>query len=405
MPVFTGMGSKSLRGWPAINDCCTRLVFTSAPEPTCFSPTWIGSIVRGVPRKAATSASESTRYLPSLTVEIAYITTKNASSSVMRSAYGIAHASWFVWSSCCCLRLRDMTTVLDLSRSVQIALELRLDRARILALCDGDHSFDDHLAHLSLRADGDFQLRGKREKEQICERDAVDRRSEGRSDSLAELRGVGQVLHDGDEPENRADDTERRRIDAHALEHFRPESIGVLARVELDFHDAANDVGLAAVDDQLQRLAHESVFLLAEQRLEPEQTLLAGDVAPLDHLLNELLRIERRRLHGPRQDREGVLHDRERRLHANRGAGADDDDNERLGRYERHDAGATHDGAADEREKRERETNDAQYVQGATSCAARRALHPEAREQRIDVLLTRRELSLRDARHGRSFAM
>jgi hypothetical protein len=33
------------------------------------------------------------RYLPSLTDEIEYITTKNASSSVIRSPYGIAQAS------------------------------------------------------------------------------------------------------------------------------------------------------------------------------------------------------------------------------------------------------------------------------------------------------------------------
>ena len=57
----------------------------SAPEPTCFSPTWIGSMVRGAPRKAANSESDSTRYLPAFTEEIAYITTKNASSSVSRS--------------------------------------------------------------------------------------------------------------------------------------------------------------------------------------------------------------------------------------------------------------------------------------------------------------------------------
>ena len=50
-----------------------------------FSPTWTGSSVRGVPRNAAFSESDSTRNLPSLTEEIAYITTKNASSSVIRS--------------------------------------------------------------------------------------------------------------------------------------------------------------------------------------------------------------------------------------------------------------------------------------------------------------------------------
>ena len=62
-----------------------ELVFTSAPEPTCFLADLDRLQGRGVPRNAATSESESTRYLPSFTEEIAYITTKKASSSVMRS--------------------------------------------------------------------------------------------------------------------------------------------------------------------------------------------------------------------------------------------------------------------------------------------------------------------------------
>ena len=57
----------------------------SAPEPRDFSPTLTGSSVRGAPRNAACSESDNTRNLPSLIEESAYITTKNASSSVTRS--------------------------------------------------------------------------------------------------------------------------------------------------------------------------------------------------------------------------------------------------------------------------------------------------------------------------------
>ena len=48
------------------------------------------------------------------------------------------------------------------------------------------------------------------------------------------------------------------------------------------------DVGLAAVDDELQALAHEVVGLLLDDGFQAEQALLAGGVAPLDHLLDEL---------------------------------------------------------------------------------------------------------------------
>ena len=47
------------------------------------------TLARGVatrPPKALPSASENTRYLPSLTTEMAYMTTKNANSKVMKSA-------------------------------------------------------------------------------------------------------------------------------------------------------------------------------------------------------------------------------------------------------------------------------------------------------------------------------
>src|SRR5262249_55534299 len=142
------------RGCPSSIACCTMLVCRSAPEPTCFSPTWMGCIVRGAPRKAANSESDNTRYLPAFTEEIAYITPKNASSRVSRSAYGIAHASWFVCSSCLCLREGRCVSVCFFTiaeaplqqaacggrpPSVQVALQLRFDGARVLSLRDRQH--------------------------------------------------------------------------------------------------------------------------------------------------------------------------------------------------------------------------------------------------------------------------
>src|SRR6185437_3893326 len=126
----------------------------------------MGCIVRGAPRKAANSESDSTRYLPAFTEEIAYITTKNASSRVSRSAYGIAHASWFVCSSCLCLREGRCASVCFLTiwacgafcPSVQVALQLRLDGARVLSLGDRQHAVDHHLAELRLARDDHFEL-------------------------------------------------------------------------------------------------------------------------------------------------------------------------------------------------------------------------------------------------------
>ncbi len=59
----------------------------SPPWPcSAWSPTCTGRRVVGVPPNAALIASAMTRYLASLIVDSAYITTKKASSNVIRSA-------------------------------------------------------------------------------------------------------------------------------------------------------------------------------------------------------------------------------------------------------------------------------------------------------------------------------
>src|SRR6185437_11766852 len=144
----------------------------------------MGCIVRGAPRNAANNESDSTRYLPAFTDDMAYITTKKASSSVSRSAYGMAHASWFVWSSC----LRDgrrASGFFFMPASVQVALQLRFDGARVLALGDGQHAVDDHFAQLGLPRDDHFELGRHGQEKEVGEADAVHRSREGRGDAMS----------------------------------------------------------------------------------------------------------------------------------------------------------------------------------------------------------------------------
>ena len=159
---------------------------------------------------------------------------------------------------------------------------------RVLALRDADHSFDHHLARFGEARDRDLELVRDRQEEQVREADAVDRRDERRRDAVAELARVGEVLHHRHQAEHRADDAERRRVDAHAFEDLRGARVGLLAHVQVDFEDAADLVGLAAVDHELQALAHEIVGLAFDGRLQAEQPLLTRSVAPVDHLLDQL---------------------------------------------------------------------------------------------------------------------
>src|ERR1700745_3117155 len=115
------------------------------------------------------------------------MTTKNASSSVIKSPYGIAQASWLECSSWRCFLRGRMA-------SVQVALQLRLDGARVLALRDREHALDHHLAQLRLAVGDDPEFGGHRQEEQVGESDAVNRGGERGGDAVAELARIGQVL-------------------------------------------------------------------------------------------------------------------------------------------------------------------------------------------------------------------
>ena len=199
-------------------------------------------------------------------------------------------------------------------------------------------------------------------------------------DSGAELGRIGEILQHGHEAEHRADDAESRRVDAGALEHLRRRDVGVLAHAELHVHGVADRLGLAAIDHELQRFLHERVGLLRDQRLEPEQPLLARGVAPVDDLGDDLLAVARRRLDDPREDLERVLHHRERRLDAGRRDRADAHHHEGLGGDERHEPGAAQHGAEEHGVGGEHQSDDAQDVH-------RRPLHAKAGQQLIHVCL------------------
>ena len=63
----------------------TPLSGLSPPLPVALSPMFTGCMLLGAPWKAAIIESDSTRNLPSLTDDMAYITVNSANSSVTRS--------------------------------------------------------------------------------------------------------------------------------------------------------------------------------------------------------------------------------------------------------------------------------------------------------------------------------
>ena len=63
---------------------------------------------------------------------------------------------------------------------MKVTFQFRLDVARILTLRNRDDAFDDHGAYLGLPVDHRLQLVAHRQKQQIRECNAVNRRNERR---------------------------------------------------------------------------------------------------------------------------------------------------------------------------------------------------------------------------------
>src|SRR5487761_2063084 len=237
---------------------------------------------------------------------------------------------------------------------VEVALEFRLDVARILALRNRDDSFDDHRAHLHLVVNDRLELVAHRQEQQIREGNAVHRRYEGRGNSLAELRRIGEMFHDGHQSHDRADDPERRRIYPHAFENLGGLHVEMLDRVEFDLHAGSNRLRFAAVDERLKPFFKEVVLFLFDRGLQSQQSLLAGDVAPFDDFFDHRRRVIDRRLEHPDDDPPRAQERRQARLHQARRKRAENDDDERRAADQGAGAAAFQDGAADDRYQREK---------------------------------------------------
>ncbi|KAG0958946.1 hypothetical protein G6F31_012146 [Rhizopus arrhizus] len=249
--------------------------------------------------------------------------------------------------------------------SVQEAGEVGFDVARVLALRDRDQAFDDHFAVAGVVRDHTLELGGDRQEQQVGRGDAVDGGGERGGDAVAELARIGQVLHHRDQAQHGTDDAERRRVDAHRLEDLGAGLVLVFLAAQFDFQHVPHRLRFDAVHQQLQALAQERVLLCFHLRFQAQQALAAGDVAPLDDLLDQLAAVAVRRPHDPAHDLERVLEHCRRGVQQDRGDGADDDDHERRRRPHRRQAGALEDAATDQRGQGEKESNEAESIHGS----------------------------------------
>ncbi|MNH24999.1 hypothetical protein D3C79_849600 [compost metagenome] len=101
---------------------------------------------------------------------------------------------------------------------------------------------------------------------------------------------------------DRTDDTDGRRIAAHALEHLGSLDIAAFLGVEIHFEDAADGFRFGTVDQQLQALARVRIGLGIGHAFQAQQAFLACGHTPVDHPVDTASQVDTRRKKNPAHD-------------------------------------------------------------------------------------------------------
>ena len=118
----------------------------------------------------------------------------------------------------------------------------------------------------------------------VRRRDAEQRRDERGGDRRAERLGLVEVAEHVHEAEDGADDAHGRRVAAGLLERLRRRRVALAHGVVLGLEHVGDEVGIGAVDDELQALAGVGVLDAAELLVERQQAVAARLLGVADEL-------------------------------------------------------------------------------------------------------------------------
>ena len=145
-----------------------------------------------------------------------------------------------------------------------------------------------------------LQAGGDRQVDDVRGGDAEQRRDEGGGDRRAERLGLVEVAEHVDEAEDGADDAHRRGVAAGLVERLHSRRVALAHGVVLGLEDVGDEVGVGAVDDELQALLGVRVLDRAGDLVEGQQAVAArglGVADELDDLGVEVRRLGVERLH------------------------------------------------------------------------------------------------------------
>ncbi len=165
-----------------------------------------------------------------------------------------------------------------------------------------------------------------------------------------------------DQPHHRTDDSDGRRVAAHALVDLGGAQVAALLGIEINLENAADHLRLGAVDQQLQAFARVRIGLGLGDGLEAEQPLLACRVAPGGHHENAARQIDARRKEDPAADAHRPHEHRDRRLQQHRAQRTAQHDQCCRSVEQRRDMAALEKVAPDNGDERKQQPDKAEYV-------------------------------------------
>jgi hypothetical protein len=132
-------------------------------------------------------------------------------------------------------------------------------------------------------------------------------------------------------PHDGTEDADGRRIAAGGLPDLGRQLQLALVGADLDLHDLAQAIRLGAIDQELQAPPGKGIRKRGDLAFEGQQAFLARHLAPARDVLDQLLRVDRRREKHPDAHFHAVHEDRQRALQHDRTQRAAEDDEHRGG--------------------------------------------------------------------------
>ena len=157
---------------------------------------------------------------------------------------------------------------------------------------ESDKSHDDQVAGPRFLFQLQFDLVGKRKKEEVRRSHAVDRGDERDRDPAAQLRGIGEIFHHVDQPQHRTEDADSWGVPSSRFPDLGRHHTLLLMMLHFNLENLVHGFRLGTVHDQLNPFLHEGIFDVFQLALERQQSLFSREIGEIQDQLDRSLIVD-----------------------------------------------------------------------------------------------------------------